>query len=131
MGPCCRVQVGADVRATNHKGRTCLTIAEDNRHTETVRYLVKLLEVEVKQTDTLGNTALEAALEQGNAVKEEVKALQEIVKSVVEQQKEMLEAQKGVLGPTQQTALVSEQPQQGGMAELRAAFAEMRETVRQ
>ena len=100
-------------------------------HPDTVRSLVDLQKVDVKQTDRLGNTALEAAPEQGTAMKEEMKALQEMMKSVMDQQKEMLEALKGVLGPTQHTAPVSEQAQQGGMAELRAECAEMRETVRQ
>ena len=107
------IEAGAEVCATDNEGDTCLTIAEANGHAETVRYLAKLLEVEVKQTDTLGNTALEAALEQGNALKEEVKALQEIVKSVVEQQKEMLEAQKGVLGPTQRRRSRSSRKDEG------------------
>ena len=110
---------------------TCLTMAEHYGHPETVRSLVDLQKVDVNQTDRLGNTALEAAPEQGTAMKEEVKALQEMMKSVMDQQKEMLEALKGVLGPTQHTAPVSEQAQQGGMAELRAECAEMRETVRQ
>ena len=129
------VEAGAGVCVTDNEGRTCLTLAGANGHTEIVRYLANLpedcREVDVKQTDRLGNTTLEAALEQGNAMKEEMKALQEMMKSVMDQQKEMLEAQKGVLGPTEQTAPVSEQPEQGGMAELRAECAEMRETVRQ
>ena len=106
-------------------------MAEHNECADTVRYIVDLQKVDVKQTAMLGNTALEAAPEQVNAMKEEMKALQEMMKSVMDQQKEMLEALKGVLGPTQQTAPVSEQAQQGGMAELRAECAEMRETVRQ
>ena len=122
------VDAGAGVRARDNEGATCLSLAGDNGHTDTVRYLVNLPEVEVKQTHRLGNTALP---EQGTATKEEVKALQEMMKSVMDQQKEMLEAQKGVLGPTQQTAPVSEQQQEGGMAELRAECAEMRKTVRQ
>ena len=125
------VKAGADVRVAQNEGDTYIDIASAKGHTDTVRYLMNLPEVDVKQTDKLGNTALEAALEQGNAMKEEMKALQEMMKSVMDQQKEMLEAQKGVLGPTQQTAPVSEQPEQGGMAELRAECAEMRETVRQ
>ena len=83
------VKAGAEVHATDNEGNTCLTIAQSEGHTETVRYLVGLLELEVKQTDRLGNTALEA-------IRVEVKSLQEMMKSVMDQQKEMLEAQKGV-----------------------------------
>ena len=125
------VKAGAQVCATDNEGNTCLMLAGAKGHTEIVRYLLNLPEVDVKQTDSLDNTAVEAALAQCNAMKEEMKAMQEMMKSVMDQQKEILEAQKGVLGPTQHTAPVSEQPQQGGMAELRAVCAEMRETVRQ
>ena len=127
------VDAGAGVHLRDNEGGTCLMLAGDSGYTDIVHYLENLSQVDVKQTDRLDNTALEAAPEQGTATKEEVKALQEMMKSVMDQQKEMLEAQKGVLGstPTQQTAPVSEQPQQGGMAELRAVCAEMRETVRQ
>ena len=117
--------------ATDKEGDTCLVLAQIFRDTEIVHYLENLPKVDVKGTNKLCNTALEAAPEQCNAMKEEIKALQEMLKSVMDQQKEMLEAQKGVQGPTQHTAPVSEQPQQGGMAELRAVCAEMRETVRQ
>ena len=93
------VEAGAGVRATDNEGATCLTLAGANGHTDVVRYLAGLPEVDVKQTDRLGNTALEAVPEQGNATKEEVKALKEMMKSVMDQQKEMLEVQKVVLGP--------------------------------
>ena len=92
------VKAGAEVHATDNEGNTCLTIAEKNGHTDIVRYLENLPQVDVKQTDKLGNTALEAVLKQGTATKEEVKALQEMMKSVMDQQKEMLEAQKEMLG---------------------------------
>ena len=88
------VEAGAGVRATDNEGATCCTLAGANGHTDVVRYLAGLPEVDVKQTDRLGNTAQEAAPEQGNAMKEEVKALQEMMKSVMDQQKTMLEAQK-------------------------------------
>ena len=78
------VKAGAKVCATDNEANTCFTIAEKNGHTNIVRYLEKLRGVHVKQTDRLGNTALEAASEQGTATKEEVKALQEMMKSVME-----------------------------------------------
>ena len=65
------VEAGADVRVADNNGHTCLMLAGANGHAETVCYLVNSKEVDVKQTDRLGNTALEAALEQGNVMKEE------------------------------------------------------------
>ena len=90
------VEAGAGVRATDNEGATCHTLAGANGHTDVVRYLAGLPEVDVKQTDRLGNTALEDVLEQVNATKEEVKALKEMMKSGMDQQKEMLEAQTAV-----------------------------------
>ena len=92
------VDAGAGVHLKDNEGGTCLMLAGAKGHTDIVRYLANLQEVDTKQTARLGNTALEAVLEQGTATKEEVKALQEMMKSVMDQQKEMLEAQKGVLG---------------------------------
>ena len=84
------VEAGAGVRATDNEGATCLTLAGANGHTDVVRYLAGLPEVDVKQTDRLGNTALEAAPEQVNALKE-------MMKSVMDQQKEMRDSQNEVL----------------------------------
>ena len=49
------VKAGAKVCATDNEGNTCFTIAQKNGHTNIVRYLEKLRDVKVKQTDRLGN----------------------------------------------------------------------------
>ena len=61
------VRAGAGVRVTNNYGDTCLTIAACYGHTETVRYLVDLPEVEVDHTDDEGRTALHWAAEKNHA----------------------------------------------------------------
>ena len=56
------VAAGAGVRVTNDEGTACLAIAASRGHTETVRYLVDLPEVEVDHADDEGRTALHWAL---------------------------------------------------------------------
>ena len=59
------VEAGAGVRVTNDEGRTCLIFAARFGHTETVRYLVGLPEVELNHRDTANNnTALQYAEEE-------------------------------------------------------------------
>ena len=59
------VRAGAGVRATNDEGWTCLISAARYGHTDTVRYLVGLPEVELNHRDTAKNyTALHYAAEQ-------------------------------------------------------------------
>ena len=59
------VRAGAGVRATNEEGWTCLISAARYGHTDTVRYLVGLQEVELNHRDTAKNyTALHYAAEQ-------------------------------------------------------------------
>ena len=58
------VEAGAVVRATDNKGRTCLTLASYFGHTETVRYLAGLKDVEVSHPDADGYTALHFAVQQ-------------------------------------------------------------------
>ena len=60
------VEAGAGVCATNNDGDTCLTIAAYFGHTETVRYLVGLPEVDVNHRDANNNTALHLAVEQNH-----------------------------------------------------------------
>ena len=57
------VEGGADVRATDDEGYTCLMSAADDGHTDIVRYLVGLLEVEVNDRDNKNCTALHYAAE--------------------------------------------------------------------
>ena len=57
------VRGGAGVRDTNDKGRTCLHVAARCGHTETVRYLVGLPEVELNHQDSEDkDTALHLAV---------------------------------------------------------------------
>ena len=56
------VRAGAGVRATNDRGCTCLQVAVRSGHTETVRYLVGLPEVDVNHRDADNGTALHLAL---------------------------------------------------------------------
>ena len=55
------VKAGADVCEVDNKSNTCLIIAADHGHTETVRYLVGLREVDVNHRNLLGHTALHYA----------------------------------------------------------------------
>ena len=55
------------VGVTENAGHTCLTAAATNGHTETVRYLVGLKEVEVDHTDDEDGTALHWAAENNHA----------------------------------------------------------------
>ena len=60
------VEAGADVRATED-GHTCLTIAAGFGHTETVRYLVGLPQVDLSHKDKEGYTSLLAAVQYAGA----------------------------------------------------------------
>ena len=55
------VEAGAGVRVANAEGATCLNLAAIFRHTETVRYLVGLPEVDVNHRDEANETALYCA----------------------------------------------------------------------
>ena len=57
------VRAGAGVRVTNDRGETCLQLAVRRGHTETVRYLVCLPEVDVNYGDADNHTALHFAVE--------------------------------------------------------------------
>ena len=60
------VRAGAGVRATDYEGDTCLILAACSGHTETVRYLVGLPEVDVKyraEADAGNDTALRLAIQ--------------------------------------------------------------------
>ena len=60
------VKAGASVCATDNDSGTCLTLAAHHGHTETVRYLVGLPEVDVKHADNCGFTALHNAVDRGH-----------------------------------------------------------------
>ena len=61
------VEAGADVRATQKDGFTCLILAAGFRHTETVRYLVGLPQVDVSHKAENGFTSLLGAVEKRGA----------------------------------------------------------------
>ena len=61
------VEAGAGVRAVDTEARTCLHLAASSRHTETVRYLVGLPEMDVNHVDTNGRIALHEAAQRGCA----------------------------------------------------------------
>ena len=56
------VRAGARVCVTDEGGSTCLTRAADGGHTETVRYLVGLPDVDVNHQDVENNSALHCAV---------------------------------------------------------------------
>ena len=58
------VEAGADLCVTANKGRTCLALASYVGHTETVRYLVGLKDMNVNHTADSGSTALHLACQQ-------------------------------------------------------------------
>ena len=60
------VKAGAGVRFTDNNGITCLIIASRFGHTETVRYLVGLKDVDVNHADTSGFAALHYAVQQNH-----------------------------------------------------------------
>ena len=60
------VEAGADVSATDDKGDTCLTMAAHHGHTETVRYIVGLKDVDVKSAAMNDFTALHKAVDKGH-----------------------------------------------------------------
>ena len=57
------VEAGAGVRVADNRGITCLIFAAAWGHTETVRYLVGLPDVDVNHRDISNNTALHRALQ--------------------------------------------------------------------
>ena len=59
------VEAGADVRVTNNRGDTCLILAAISGHTETVRYLAGLKDVDVNHALNNGHTALHWAVHEG------------------------------------------------------------------
>ena len=61
------VKAGADVRATDAKRATCLTLAASFGHTDTVRYLVCLPEVDLNHQGTKSFTALHFAVHKAHA----------------------------------------------------------------
>ena len=61
------VEAGADVCAVDNKSDRCLSIAARYGHTETVRYLVGLPEVDVNHRNLLGHTALDCARKKQHA----------------------------------------------------------------
>ena len=58
------VEAGAGVRDTDNHGCTCFMLAVQIGHTETVRYLVGLREVDVNHQDSDDKTALHCAVEE-------------------------------------------------------------------
>ena len=62
------VEAGAGVRDTDDGGETCLSSATYTGHTETVRYLVGLFQVEVNHRDDESFTALHSASEHTDVV---------------------------------------------------------------
>ena len=62
------VEAGAGVRATEEGGEICLDSAAYNGHTETVRYLVGLFQVEVNHSNDESFTALHSASEHTDVV---------------------------------------------------------------
>ena len=66
------LKAGANVCATYNDGDTCLKAASGNGHTETVRYLVGLKEVDVNHTADGGETALHHAVIRNNESHPEV-----------------------------------------------------------
>ena len=61
------VKAGADVRATDAKRNTCLIFAADFGHTDTVRYLVGLPEVDLNHQESTNCTALHVAVQEKHA----------------------------------------------------------------
>ena len=61
------VKAGAGVRVTDNKGYTCLIRASYHGHTETVRYLVGLPQVDLSNKNNHGCTALHCAADQKHA----------------------------------------------------------------
>ena len=58
------VEAGADVRATSDNRATCLILAAYYGHTDTVRYLVSLPEVDLDHQDSNNCTALHFAVQE-------------------------------------------------------------------
>ena len=61
------VKAGADLRATDNRRNTCLILAALHGHTDTVRYLVCLPEVDLNHQDMSNYTALHVAVERNRA----------------------------------------------------------------
>ena len=66
------VEAGADVSAADETGGTCLSLAADVGHTETVRYLAGLNKVDVNRRNLLGHTALHDARQKQHTDVEQV-----------------------------------------------------------
>ena len=60
-------KAGEDVRATDAKGNTCLIRAAYQGHTDTVRYLLSLPEVDLNHQGSRNRTALHVAVQQKHA----------------------------------------------------------------
>ena len=60
------IQAGAAVRVTDNEGDTCLILAAYFGHTETVRYLAGLPEVDLNHKGMGNHTALHSATEEGH-----------------------------------------------------------------
>ena len=61
------VRAGAGVNVTDNDGRTCLFLAAIYGHTDIVRYLVGLPEVDVNHCDSNNETALHCAVTEGHS----------------------------------------------------------------
>ena len=66
------VEAGADVRGADNQGDACLSLAAHFGHTETVRYLVGLPEVDVNYRNIAGHTALRHARQKQHTDVEQV-----------------------------------------------------------
>ena len=90
------VRAGAGVRATDNEGCTCLIRAARCGHTETVRYLVGLPDVDMNHRDTVKNyTALQYAVEENQ--KEVAQVLIDALYLQFEQQQQEQQQQQAVL----------------------------------
>ena len=61
------VEAGANVCVADKSGNTCLMLASCEGRIDTVRYLVSLPQMDVKQRDSEGNTALHVAVREKHA----------------------------------------------------------------
>ena len=94
------IEAGAGVRTTDNEGDTCLILAAYFGHTETVRYLVGLPEVDVNHSEDDNFTALHFAAQENHpeVVKVLIDAGADIeVKGVNEESPVLLASQEGAL----------------------------------